>query len=126
MASGMLPVDKCGNVPHIRCGKNPGSGHGMNERIIEKQPNAEDLRRALLDRAAQYAKLTDLKLGTVSDRCAGDGKFLSDVAAGGNFTVDRFTKAMAWLDANWPDAPASEAATLSSTKENGAEEKEAV
>lgn len=79
-------------------------------------PNAEDLRSALLARAGQYAALTKLKMGTVSDRCAGDGKFLAAVAAGGNFTIDRYTQAMAWLDANWPDAPASEAATPSSTE----------
>lgn len=68
----------------------------------DRVPTSDDLRKALLDRANEYAELTNLKLGTVSDRCAGDGKFLADVAAGGNFTVDRYTKAMAWFDGNWP------------------------
>lgn len=70
----------------------------------EKPPTSEDLRKALLDRANEYAELTKLALGTVSDRCAGDGKFLSGLTAGGNFTADRYTKAMAWFDANWPEA----------------------
>lgn len=76
----------------------------------DKAPTSEDLRRALLDRANDYAEATKLangrklSLGTISDRCAGDGKFLPDVAAGGNFTVDRYTKAMGWFDANWPGA----------------------
>lgn len=60
------------------------------------------LRETLLRRAGQYAGLTGLKLGTVSDRCAGDGKFLKEVQSGKNFTVDRYQKAMDWFDGNWP------------------------
>jgi hypothetical protein len=66
-------------------------------------PTAALIRKALLKRASDYAKLTGLKLGTVSDRCAGDGKFLHQVQRGENFTVDRYQRAMDWLDANWPN-----------------------
>jgi hypothetical protein len=78
----------------------------------ERPPTSEDLRKALLDRANEYAELTKtasgkkFSLSTVSDRCAGDGKFLPEMAAGGNFTVDRYTKAMAWFDAHWPESGA--------------------
>ena len=68
-------------------------------------PTSEHIRQTLLERANDYAALTGLRLGTVSDRCAGDGKFLLDVERGGNFTVDRYQKAMDWFDKNWP-APA--------------------
>lgn len=75
----------------------------MDMQISERAaPTSGDVRRALLSRANDYAKLTGLALGTVSDRCAGDGKFLSDVRAGKGFTVDRYQKAMDWFDANWP------------------------
>ena len=67
-------------------------------------PTAGQIRKALLQRASDYAKLTGLALGTVSDRCAGDGKFLHQVQRGENFTVDRYQRAMDWLDANWPQA----------------------
>lgn len=60
------------------------------------------LRESLLRRAGEYAELTGLKMGTVSDRCAGDGKFLKAVEAGENFTVDRYLKAMDWLAGHWP------------------------
>lgn len=65
-------------------------------------PTAGQIRKALLQRASDYAKLTGLALGTVSDRCAGDGKFLHQVQRGENFTVDRYQRAMDWLTANWP------------------------
>lgn len=73
---------------------------------VSEGPSAlvAQLRDSLLRRAGEYAKLTKLKLGTVSDRCAGDGKFLRDVEAGKNFTVDRYETAMRWLDDNWPSA----------------------
>lgn len=60
------------------------------------------LRDSLLRRANDYARLTKLELGTVSDRCAGDGKFLFAVQRGENFTVSRYQRAMDWLDENWP------------------------
>ena len=69
-------------------------------------PTSEQIRHSLLRRASDYASATNLALGTVSDRCAGDGKFLQDVLDGKNFTVDRYQRAMDWLDANWP-APAT-------------------
>lgn len=65
-------------------------------------PTAGQIRKALLKRASDYAKMTGLALGTVSDRCAGDGKFLHQVQRGENFTVDRYQRAMDWLDANSP------------------------
>lgn len=65
-------------------------------------PTSEQVRQALLRRANDYARLTGLKLGTVSDRCAGDGKFLLQIERGENFTVDRYQRAMDWLESNWP------------------------
>jgi hypothetical protein len=47
-------------------------------------PTAASIRRALLKRAR-------------------DGKFLHQVQRGENFTVDRYQRAMDWLDANWPN-----------------------
>lgn len=73
-------------------------------------PTSENIRKTLLERANDYAALTGLRLGTVSDRCAGDGKFLLDVEKGGNFTIDRYQKAMDWFEANWPAVNATEAA----------------
>ncbi len=72
--------------------------------LVEPVPTSETVRKALLDRANEYRTLTGLKLGTVSDRCAGDGKFLLEVERGNNFTVDRYQKAMDWFDAHWPQA----------------------
>jgi len=71
---------------------------------LEQAPTSDQIRQSLLKRANEYAAITGLKLGTVSDRCAGDGKFLIDVLKGKNFTVDRYQTAMNWLDANWPDS----------------------
>jgi len=68
-------------------------------------PTSEQIRQSLLKRANDYAAATRLALGTVSDRCAGDGKFLQDVLDGKNFTVDRYQRAMDWLDTNWPASP---------------------
>lgn len=65
-------------------------------------PTSADIRKALLTRANDYAGLTGLALGTVSDRCAGDGKFLREVQEGKGFTVDRYQKAMDWFDSHWP------------------------
>ncbi len=65
-------------------------------------PTSGSIRETLLQRANEYAAKTKLSLSTVSDHCAGDGKFLLDVESGKNFTVDRYQKAMDWLDAHWP------------------------
>lgn len=65
-------------------------------------PTSEDIRQSLMERANAFAARKKCKLGTVSDLCAGDGKFLYDVQAGKNFTVDRYQKAMDWFDKNWP------------------------
>lgn len=76
--------------------------------VAEKAPTSEDLRKALLDRANEYAEATKspkgkkTSLSTISDYCAGDGKFLLDVERGNNFTVERYQKAMDWFDAHWP------------------------
>jgi len=79
------------------------TGSFMDMQATERPvPTSDDVRRALLSRANEYGKLTKLAIGTVSDRCAGDGKFLLDVQAGKGFTVDRYQKAMDWFDANWP------------------------
>lgn len=73
------------------------------ETVSEPSPDlVAQLRESLLWRAGEYARLTGLALGTVSDRCAGDGKFLAHVQAGRNFTVERYQKAMDWLEHHWP------------------------
>lgn len=95
---------------------NPAYGFGLMDQQTDKAPTSDDLRQALLARANEYAELATgpngkkPALGTISDKCAGDGKFLSEISKGGNFTVDRYTKAMAWFDANWPASADSEAA----------------
>lgn len=65
-------------------------------------PTADQLREHLMLRARLYAERRKMKLGTVSDLCAGDGKFLLDIEKGRNFTVDRYQRAMDWLEANMP------------------------
>lgn len=96
-----MPVDNREIIPH-NMWEISRTGLAMDMQVSESAPTSEGIRRALLDRANDYAALTGLKLGTVSDRCAGDGKFLFDVQAGKGFTVDRYQKAMDWFDANWP------------------------
>lgn len=66
-------------------------------------PTKDQVSTALLSRAREFARRRGLKLGTVSDLCAGDGKFLSGIERGENFTIDRYQRAMDWLEANWPD-----------------------
>src|SRR5690348_422409 len=89
---------------------NPGKEEPLGERTAEpgKAPTSDDIRAHLIARARAYAKLRGLKLGTVSDLCAGDGKFLAAVESGqGSFTVGRYQRAMDWFDANWPSEAAA-------------------
>lgn len=91
----------------ITSGKYPAPLAMMSATVTVSESPPErvaQLRESLSRRAGEYADVTGLRLGTVSDRCAGDGKFLGDVAAGKNFTVDRYLKAMDWLEQNWPGA----------------------
>lgn len=69
---------------------------------VSEAPTSEQLRRALVDRARAYATLKDCTLRNVGDASVGDHRFFIDVESGKNFTVDRYQKAMDWLDAHWP------------------------
>lgn len=73
-----------------------------------KAPTSDDIRSHLLRRAKDYAALTGLSLGAVSQRCSGEHKFLSLIEAGRvGFTVERYQRAMDWFDANWPSEAAA-------------------
>lgn len=71
-----------------------------------KAPTSDDIRSHLLQRAKAYASATGLTLGAVSQRCVGEHKFLPLLEKGEiGFTVERYQRAMDWLDANWPSEP---------------------
>ena len=66
-------------------------------------PAEQDIRNALIRRAEEFSRRTGMSKSEISKRAVKDGAFISQVAAGRNFTVRLYQRMMDWLDANWPD-----------------------
>jgi hypothetical protein len=66
-------------------------------------PKEQEIREALLARVDEFCAISGLTISHVSLLALNDTKFLSDVRAGLNFTVDRYQRAQDWLDQHWPN-----------------------
>jgi hypothetical protein len=63
-----------------------------------------ELRDHLLRLAAAYMAASGLQATTLSQRAAGDWRFLGKLESGGRFTVRKYDDLVTWFSANWPDA----------------------
>lgn len=62
-------------------------------------PTADDIRKALLTRAAEFSTLTGKGFSRISEEAMKDSKFLSDIQKGRNFTVSTYQRVIDWIDA---------------------------
>lgn len=82
-----------------------------------KYPTDDDIRAALLGRAAQFTKTTGMAQSAVAKHSVNDPAFFLRLSQGRNFTVSTYQRVMTWLDCHWPDtATISIASSLRSTK----------
>lgn len=65
-------------------------------------PTADDMRKALVNRAAQFCDLTKMAPSTVGRRAVNDSNFFKQVEEGRNITLGSYEQAMRWFDENWP------------------------
>ncbi|MEW6256911.1 MAG: hypothetical protein AB1592_13230 [Pseudomonadota bacterium] len=62
-----------------------------------------ELRDHLLRLAAAYMTASGLQPTTLSQRAAGDWRFLGKLHAGGRFTVRKYDEIVGWFEAHWPE-----------------------
>jgi len=65
-------------------------------------PTEAQLRRAIIERAAEYRRATGLALSTVSQRAVGRSDYIERVKRGGSFTIHTYSKLMDFFDSNMP------------------------
>lgn len=69
-------------------------------------PSEAAIRESLLKRADAFNEATGMSRTDIGRAAVSDPAFLHQVAKGRNFTVGTYSKAMDWLDQNWPAKPA--------------------
>lgn len=62
-----------------------------------------ELRDHLLRLAAAYMAASGLQPTTLSQRAAGDWRFIGKLEAGGRFTVRKYDELVTWFAAHWPE-----------------------
>jgi hypothetical protein len=77
----------------------------MNE---QNYPTDMTLRDALIQRVERFIAVAGGSRTSIGRDAVGDGHFVHDVAKGDNFTIDRYSRTMDWLDRNWPQEAAAE------------------
>lgn len=71
-------------------------------------PSEDQIRESLLARADAFRKLTGCSKTEIGKAAVNDPAFLHQVSKGRNFTISTYSRAMGWLDENWPEPrPAS-------------------
>ena len=65
-------------------------------------PTKADIRAALIERAAEFARITETPKSSIGKSAVNDSAFISRIEGGSNFTVDVYERVMKWLDDNWP------------------------
>lgn len=64
----------------------------------------EDVLRSHLVRLTdRYVQSGQLQVTTLSQRAAGDWRFLARIAEGGRFTVRKYDEVIAWFSDHWPE-----------------------
>lgn len=66
--------------------------------MSSRYPTDADIRNALLARASLYAEQSGTALSAVGKRSLNDPAFFARLAAGRNFTISTYQRAMEWLD----------------------------
>jgi hypothetical protein len=61
-------------------------------------PTDNDLRRALDERATEFAELTGMSRSSIGVRALNDATAIDRIVDGGNFRVDTYTQLMAFMD----------------------------
>lgn len=65
-------------------------------------PTHDQIRKALVERAAEFVRLTECPKSSIGKNSVNDPAFISRIEGGSNFTVEIYQKVQSWLDANWP------------------------
>lgn len=73
----------------------------------ETYPSEDHIRESLLARAEAFREITGLSKTDIGKAAVNDPAFLHQVSKGRNFTISTYSRAMGWLDDNWPE-PARE------------------
>jgi hypothetical protein len=69
-------------------------------------PTEDRIRTALIQRVDRFCRLTGASPTAVGKQAVNDTAFIHDIRSGKNFTVDRYSRVMAWLDKKWPETEA--------------------
>ncbi|OYZ97683.1 MAG: hypothetical protein B7X99_13610 [Rhizobiales bacterium 17-65-6] len=62
-----------------------------------------ELRHHLLRLTDAFVVVSGLQVSTLSQRAAGDWRFLSKLRGGGRFTVRKYDEVVLWFSENWPE-----------------------
>lgn len=65
-------------------------------------PTEKEMRRFMLEAAAQFHLATGMPGYEISQRAMNDSRFLREIAKGRNFHARTFETFLLWLDDNWP------------------------
>lgn len=65
-------------------------------------PTEEELRTALLGRAAEFSRLTGMTKTEIGLMSVNDPAFLGSIEKDRNFGIKLYARFMAWLDDHWP------------------------
>jgi hypothetical protein len=78
-----------------------------NMREAPKYPTHQQIRAALVNRAAEYTQITGVSMSAIGRKSVRDPAFVQRLAQGQNFTVTTYQRVMDWLDNHWPSSSVS-------------------
>lgn len=69
-------------------------------------PSSEELRQALIARAAKFCELTGITKSELGKLAVGDVAFIGELEAGRNITLKLYEKFRRYLNSKWPNGVA--------------------